>query len=113
MQKGLTVKKGGQRFLNGQPFIASQVNDDPNKELTPIEVALTPTDGVIPRTCRYCFYRGEMDFLGPSGKGDCHCGAMGNLAKVLFGVGSGVMPVKIDKQPVGNYCPFWLDFRAE
>ncbi len=116
MKKGLTVKKGGLRLLNGQPFIAAETKDDPKKELTPTEVLYTPTDGVVQRTCRNCFYRGEMGSVYATGKGDCHLACNendGNPAKKIFNIGSGTMPINIDGQPVGNYCPFWLDFRDE
>jgi hypothetical protein len=111
MKKGLLIRKGGKRFLNGQPFIVAEVATEEPR--FPLEGLTTPSTGTILRTCENCFFRGEMTPLGSSGKGDCHCGAIGNLAKLLFGIGGSIMPMKIDNQPVGNYCPHWLPFWAE
>lgn len=116
MKKGLTITKGGNRFLNGQPFIASETKTGPDNELVPVEALVKPIDGTILRTCRNCFYRGEMGSMYPSGKGDCHIACKENdcnPVKKLFNVGNVVMPIKINGQPVGNYCPFWTVFWAE
>lgn len=115
--KGFNAKMN---TLNDQPFISEKVNyaEEYKKFLAGGgELGMfNPKEGILPRTCATCFYRGkllkEVDF--PSGRGDCHCGAKSEIAKQDFGYKpKDVMPEKIDGKEVGNYCKHWLDFMAE
>lgn len=95
--------------LNGNPFVEALVDyavkyknhlDSPYAD-----VPFEPKEGTIKRQCDRCFFRV---------KGDCHCGEKGDLGKLAFGISlDEKMPAQIDGKEVGNFCPYWGDFRCE
>lgn len=114
------VKKAGynatENTLNGQPFIATEVDFGKAYEKFLAnggdkEADIRPRSGVVPRTCGLCFYRSEKH---PGCGGVCDNGTHEEIAKKQFGYKRGeLMPEQIDRKEVGNFCSHWLDFDAE
>jgi hypothetical protein len=93
----------GTKELRGQPFIAiAERTNRYNKK--PME-----------RVCDLCFYReneGMESLVLEDGGVDCLMTS--KKAHRLFGVKEDeYLPRQLDGKEVGNYCPLWLDFRAE
>ena len=95
-----SVDQVAEDTLRGQSFKGKIVKyDNPND--------LAYGDS-IKRECSLCFYRA---FEGNT-NGDCHI--EGDPAKKDFGFKpEEFLPAQLDGKEVGNYCPHFVDFRAE
>lgn len=65
----------------------------------------------ILRNCGLCFYRYGHDVLAE--KNDCDIVVTSPTPHELFGFKGKYLPEIINGKQVGNYCPHFLDFRAE
>lgn len=86
-------------IFGDQPFIGSSVTYNEPDVLA---------GQSIPRECAYCFFR-QPDH---NSQGDCLMEH--DLAKKHFGFKSNqFLPMNIEGKQVGNYCPFFTDYRCE
>jgi len=87
--------------LRGKPFIGTIVNYTNPKDIA--------CGDKISRECGFCLMRENSEGVPLD-----DCGIAGKAAHKYFGIKpEEKLPEFLDEKQVGNYCPYFTDFRAE
>lgn len=98
----MSADKAAEDILRGQPFI-----EKIKKYNNPEDLAYGEQ---IPRACGLCFYRDRPGNITRDCEIIVHEGK--KTPKELFGFKPDeYLPAKLDGKEVGNYCPYFRDFR--